>query len=346
METKILNRLFLAISLLSSFRVIAQEEKTSLIHVGLIYPISSHGKLAAEYSNKISIHALAGLSKNETGVAVAGVANLVKENASGVLVGGVANVVGSATDGVQVAGFMNIIRREANGLPIAGFLNLAESAGAAQVAGFANITKESVKGVQIAGFMNSARDANTQIAGFINVAKKVKGVQISGFINIAESSDYPIGFLNLIKNGEKSIALTVDETANTIVSFRSGGRILYGILGVGYNLKSDNKSLYGIEAGMGAHIPVADRFRVNAELATILLSDFKKGDYSKHVARLMPAFSVTRQLEIFAGPSFNFVELSKDKGGDLTDHYLWSDSKKDHFRGLSIGYSAGVQYKF
>ncbi|MBE9464551.1 hypothetical protein ACFP1I_04790 [Dyadobacter subterraneus] len=329
-----------------SISALAQEERTRLMHIGLIYPISSNGLNAAEFTNKLSLHAIGGVSKNETGVAISGVTTIIKENAKGVQISGVANVIGDSADGVQVAGFMNLIRHNAKGLPVAGFLNLSESAGAAQVAGFSNITRESVKGVQVSGFLNKAKDVNTQISGFMNIAKNVKGVQIAGLINIADSSDYTIALLNFVKNGEKSVGIIVDETATTIASFRSGGRVLYGIVGVGYNFKSDNNSLYGFETGLGAHILVAEKFRVNAELANLMLSDFKSGDYLKHTLRILPAFKFADRLEVFAGPSINYVDYSKGKGEDLTSHYLWKKKSEKDFKGLYLGFNVGVQYIF
>ena len=340
-------RISLAISLVLicfSISAKAQIEKTRLIHVGLIYPISSNGLNAVEFTNKFSLHAIGGISKNETGVAISGVASLIKENAKGVQISGVANVIGDSADGIQIAGFMNLIRHNAKGLPVAGFLNLSESAGPAQIAGFSNITRESVNGVQVAGFLNKSKNVNSQISGFINLAKNVKGVQIAGLINIADSSDYPIALLNFVKNCEKSIGITVDETATTIASFRSGGRVLYGILGVGYNLKSDSKSLYGLEAGLGAHIPITSKFRVNAELANLMLTDFKSGDYYKNTLRILPAYKIADKFEIFAGPSFNYVKYSKEKGNDLNNHYLWKKSGEKDFKGLYLGFNVGIQY--
>src|SRR5690606_22674579 len=134
-------------------------------------------------------------------------------------------------------------------------------------AGFANFVVDSVTGSQFAGFINVAKDIKgTQFAGFINIARKVKGAQIAGFINIADSSDTPIGLLNIIKTGEKSIGVSVDDQLTTLVTFRSGGKILYGILGAGYNFENE-KEQYAFEAGLGAHFFNGPRFRIHAELA-------------------------------------------------------------------------------
>ena len=320
------------------------EERTSVAHIGFIYPLSTNGKNAADYSNLFSLHAIAGLSKSETGVAISGISLLIKDKAKGLQISGVSNVILNSAEGVQVAGITNVIRHEAKGVQIAGFMNFGEEAGAVQVAGFGNVTSKNVKGLQLSGFLNRTENVNTQISGFMNIAKNVKGIQLAGLINIADSSDYPIGILNFVKNGEKSISLTVDETATVMASFRSGGRVLYGILGLGYNVKSDNKSLYGIEAGLGAHIPVSNKFRVNAEVATQTLSDFKSGDHFKNTLRILPAFRLTPQFEIFGGPGLNYVDYSKGKGDGLVSRYLWKEVRGEDFRGLYLGFNAGVHF--
>jgi hypothetical protein len=95
--------------------------------------------------------------------------------------------------------------------------------------------------VLIAGLSNTVGKSynGLQIAGLVNVARHVSGVQIAGVVNIADDSDCPVGLINLIKNGEKGIALTYSETGSTVVSFRSGGKITYGIVGIGYNHKTE-----------------------------------------------------------------------------------------------------------
>ncbi len=162
---------------------------------------------------------------------VAGVLNQIKGEAQGAQIAGFANVTGSA-DGAQVAGFANISKdaeacswRGSATVPVIPMHRLQ---------GFANVAKSS-EAAQVAGFINVAKEANTQVAGFINIAKKVSGVQISGLINIAEESNYPIGLINIIKKGEKQIGVSVDETGNTLINFRSGGKVLYGIVGAGIN---------------------------------------------------------------------------------------------------------------
>lgn len=61
------------------------------------------------------------------------------------------------------------------------------------------------------------------------------------------------------------VAVTYDALGSTVATFRSGGRYTYGIIGIGYNHKTENNSLVA-EGGFGAHIPVTSWFRINNEL--------------------------------------------------------------------------------
>ncbi|MBO9616183.1 MAG: hypothetical protein J7619_26045 [Dyadobacter sp.] len=354
---------FISILLItSSFGAMAQRDSTAAVHVGFIYPVSSNGKHAASITNRFSLHAIAGLSKAETGASIAGVANVVKQNVSGVQmagaanviggsasgaqISGVANVIGGGATGVQLAGFSNITGGGASGAQMAGFLNLAEASGAAQVAGFANIAKKDAKGLQLAGFLNKGGEVNTQVAGFANVAKKVKGVQLAGFINIADSSDYPIAIFNFIKNGEKSVAVTFDETMTGIVSFRSGGRVLYGIAGIGYNFRDNAKAMYAAEGGLGAHIPLSGPLRINLEAVGTTLTDFHGGSYNKNSLRILPALRLGSGFEAFAGPTLNYVSYERENDYDFIKKYIWKNNSSKDFQGLFVGFNVGVQYLF
>jgi hypothetical protein len=311
-------------------------------NIGLTYPISSNGTRAKLYTNTFSLNAVIGLSASEKGVSLAGLSNIVFDSASGLQVAGFSNFIFNHAKGIQLAGFMNFIRNGSSGLLAAGFINVTGSAGGVNLAGFGNICHRNASAVQVAGFINKAANAGTQVAGFINIAKKVKGVQIAGFINIADSSDYPIGIVNIIKNGEKTIGVSTDETLTTLLSFRSGGRRLYGIAGIGYNNKG-RRQLAAWEAGLGWHLALTDNFRLNTELVSIGLSDFKNGEYFRSSLRVLPALRLTHRIEIFAGPSFNYLYADKGQGADLITHYLWSDKNSNNgLHGLYFGWTGGL----
>lgn len=341
-------------ALLLSLTSFAQETKTSPFHIGILYPISSNGIHAADYINSCSIHAIAGLSGGERGFCASGFANVIAGSASGFVAGGFANIIKEEAKGAQVAGFMNCTGSSAEGLQAAGFMNLASNGSAAQLAGFTNVVAGNMEGfqgagcmniaanadVQVAGFINVANNVHTQIAGFINVAKKVKGTQI-GVINIAEENKNPIGIVNIIKNGEKNIGITVDESLTTMTTFRSGGRNLYGIIGAGYNMKNA-QLLWAVETGLGVHAPISKNFRLNFEISASSLTDFTEDAYFKSSFRAFPSLMITDRWEVFAGPTFNFIEYSIYNEG-LDGSYFWSDTNWGSFYGFSFGAIGGVQ---
>jgi hypothetical protein len=348
----------------------AQSQKARPAHIGFIYPLSSNGAEAPQLTNNFSFHVLAGVSHQENSFCLSGITSLVKKNAFGVMISGVSNHIGNDAKGFQIAGVLNQIKNDAegvqmagvanvtgnaNGAQIAGFTNVARNVSGTQVAGFANSAKDvdaqvagfaniakNAEAVQVAGFINVAKDAGNQVAGFINVAKKVKGVQIAGFINIAEESNYPIGLINIIRNGERQIGLSIDEMGTTLLSFRSGGKVLYGILGAGYNFREDN-ARYALEGGIGAHFPISKAFRLNAEVVTSALSDMTDNVYFKSSCRILAALKVANRIEFFAGPSFNHLGYDRDQDDIMNDNYIWSRRNYNYFNGFFIGVTGGIQ---
>lgn len=327
-----------------------KNDSTALISrpadVGLIYPISTNGAAAARYSNLLSLQAIAGVSGSIRAAAFAGVANIVKGDARSGMFAGIANIIGGEAKGGQFAGIVNIDKKDFTGFQAAGLLNHTGNVQGVQMAGLSNLTHGESKGVQIAGLYNKANNAGTQIAGLINKAEKVKGLQISGLINIADSSDYPIGFINLIKHGEKNIGISTDQTLNTLLSLRSGGRVLYGIIGMGYHLEG-SYDLYALQAGIGAHLlPISPSFRINVEATQLVLTDFSNGHAFTYTLGILPEVRITSQLALFAGPTANLVlDYSHQKFSSLAPHYFWtSRGHSSHFIGAFAGVTGGVTF--
>ncbi|PMD90041.1 hypothetical protein BWI97_24325 [Siphonobacter sp. BAB-5405] len=333
----------------------AQDLQKSVAHIGLVYPLSSNGTHADRYSNSFSLHLLAGVSGAETGFSMAGLGSVVRQDAKGLMVSGLFNTIGGRAQGAQLsgllnraqsaratqlAGLLNVVSHETQGVQLAGVTNVAGTGKAVQVAGVGNVSRQSA--VQVAGVFNQSEEVHTQVAGLINVAKRVKGVQI-GVLNIADSSDYSIGLINLVKNGEKRISLSTDETLTGFLSFRSGGRVLYGLVGLGYNLKQPQQSLYGLEAGLGAHVLVREPYRVSLEAVTVTLTDFKKREYLRNSLRILPSVRFAKQWEFFLGPTINYVDFTRETSDDLRGIYLWSKQGTKHTQGLYLGVTAGLQ---
>ncbi len=366
----------LAILMISVFAN-AQNLHNDRVNIGFAYPISTNGTHAAADTNYFSLNLIAGVSAAERGFSFAGISAVVKNDVRGMMFAGFSNHVGKAADGMMFAGFMNsyaeakgmqfagftnISKGRVTGAQFSGFLNKATDIQGAQLAGFSNVARDvtgpqfagfsnvsrKIEGSQFSGFINTAEDVKgSQFAGFINVARKVSGVQFSGFINVADSSDYPIGIINIIRKGEKGIGLSIDENQTALLSFRSGGKVLYGIIAAGYNFKN-KEEVYAFEAGLGAHFLNTPVFRMNAEVLTQTLESFRWGEYFKTSFRLMPSLRPVPGLELFGGPAFNYVNTNTSEGRAVTDKYIrtWENRWGNNFEGIYIGFNAGINLLF
>lgn len=358
-NTKMIFRsIFIPIILLSNI-AFAQNTANCIGHFGLVYPISTNGSAAPQTSNDYSFHLLGGISKNENSICLSGISNVIIQNAKGLQLAGVSNIVmgkakglqlagvsniAASTYGAQISGLGNINKDSVEGVQIAGFHNMARTADV-QIAGFTNIAKHT-KGLQIAGFINVAQNVKGgQFAGFINIAKKVKGPQIAGFINIADSSEYPVGIINIIRNGDKSMGVSIDETGTGMLTFRSGSKKMYGILGVGYNF-AEPKMQYGMEAGIGARFPFSLLFKFNAEATVLTLSNFRNGAFMKSSFRFFPSMRIARSFEVFGGPTFSFTNTPAHLAEKFDIPYVWSRYSNGTFYGMNIGAIAGLQVHF
>lgn len=306
------------------------EEKPN-INIGLFYPISSNGIDAAEYTNIFSFNAIMGLSEEEKAFAMAGISNIIKENARG----------------LQFAGVHNYTGEETNGLQFAGLLNQAGSVQGAQFTSGVNIAKGNTRGVQFAALANRSKDVEGfQIAGLLNIAENVNGVQFGGLMNFADHSNFPIGLVNIIKNGRQSLGLSIDETLTSVASFRSGGTFTYGILGVGYNLKENDDTFLALEGGLGGHLFSSGRFSTDAELTAMTLENFDPGTFFRSRFQLLPKVELTPRLSIFAGPSLNYARTDFEAGNDLIPAALWRNHDMGKTQQIYLGFNSGLQLSF
>jgi hypothetical protein len=373
-----MKKIFLVVvcSVVSAAATFAQTDSIhrSGFHFSFVYPLSTHGIQAPKYTNGASFNMLAGISMNERAFALGGLANIVRRNAGGIqfagllnsvgndgnglMFAGLTNYAGNSYAGVQFAGLTNIARNNATGVQFAGLANMAGNATGIQFAGVANMAgnvegfqfsglvnvAKKVNGTQFAGLVNVAKKVSgVQFAGLVNVAKKVSGIQFAGLVNVADSSDCPIGILNIIKNGEKSIALSYSETGSTIVSFRSGGKITYGILGIGYNHKA-GKGSFVTEGGLGARIRCSERFGINNEIKIESFFSMDDATTFKAAYSLMPAFKLTPRVELFAGPSINYAQSDDPNRSNLfPGSYLWRKQEDARIKQVYVGYLVGIR---
>ena len=346
-----------------SFNVFSQEEKFTPYQINFGFPLSTTNiKEAKEFTNAFSINMLVGISKNEKSLALAGISNIISNNATGLQVAGLSNHIGNKGYGAAVAGLINTTKDSYCGLYVSGICNYSAMGTGLQIAGISNITKDinigvqisgvinyakDIKGVQIAGVTNIANDVKgLQFAGVMNKAKKVKGVQFASLLNIAEESNFPIALVNIIKNGKMGIALSYDIMNNAMLSFRSGGKYTYGILGVGYNNLVNDGSKLVAEAGYGIHIPINDMLEINNEFKATSVGFSNNKTCFNASYLLAPSFTFAEHYNIFGGVSFNYLYSNYVNSNDLIpSRCLWSKDGNYNQR-MFIGYQIGVQYVF
>lgn len=307
------------------------ESKKAAFQFSFLPPLSTNGFYSYQYTNKVSLNLLAGVSKNEEVFSLGGLSNVILQNAKGMQFAGLSNYIGNEGQGFQLAGITNINRNRFSGVQCAGLLNTASE----------------MKGFQFSGLANRAKDVKGfQLAGLINLAHQVEGVQMAGLINIADHSDFPIGLVNIIKNGEKSIAVTYDAIGNAVISFRSGGKYTYGILGIGYNHKTTGRSLV-TEGGLGAPIPVAAWFRIKNEIKFSSIGCTSSQPVFNVNYSVIPAFRIGTHFELIAGANINYM-VSKNINNDkiFPHHSLWKKYGHTKLQQLYLGYSVGLGYIF
>ena len=371
--------IILIISLLLFLNVFSQEDKFRPVQINFGFPLSTiNMKEAKSYTNAFSINLLVGISKNERSLSLSCLSNIVANNATGLQIAGISNHIGNKGygiavagiantagfyNGIQIGGISNFTKDSNIGLQIGGIANYSGSTKGLMLGGIANITKDSNIGLQIGGIINYSGSAKGlmlggisnisgdiigfQFAGVMNVAKNVKGVQFASIINIADDSDFPIAFINIIKNGKMGVSLSYDILNNTVLSFRSGGKYTYGILGVGYNAKVNDGSKIMAEAGYGIHIPVNHLFEINNEFKATSVGFSNDKTCYNFAYLLAPSVTFWNHYNIFGGVSFNYLNSNYEESNDLLPKkYLWSKDTNDNAQRMYIGYQIGLQYVF
>lgn len=350
--------------------------KRSVFHFSFIPPLSTHGLLAGEYTNGASVNLLAGISRNEDAFTFGGLANVIRHNAGGLQFTGLCNYTGNNGRGMQLGGLANIVGNSYRGFLFGGLINTAKDMEGFQSGGLGNVA-DSLKGLQLGGLINiagqtkgvqfgglgnisgdmkgfqfgglgniSGRVNGFQFGGLFNIARQVEGVQFAGLVNIAESCDYPIALLNIIRDGEYALGVSYNETGTILLTFRSGGRITYGILGVGYNYKTEGSG-FTTEGGFGIHIPVTRWLRINNEIKGGVCSNFSDDPTFYTNYALLPAFRLNPHVEIFAGPSLNYLQSDDTANTKIfPDHSLWKKYGDSRLQQIYIGFQAGAHYIF
>ncbi|WP_339900871.1 hypothetical protein [uncultured Cyclobacterium sp.] len=346
----------------------------SPMQVSLTPGLSSQGVFNSQMINNFSLNILGGYTAGVEGLEIAGIFNINQKDVKAFQVAGIFNMTGGDVDGFQASGIHNFVYGKVNGfqvggiynhvkgevnggqvagiynfsqgssdIQIAGLLNKTDQANVLQIAGLSNRADRSTGAFQIAGLNNySQGEVSYQIAGLVNKAEHVSGVQLAGLINIAKSSDYPIGLINLIENGRKSLAVGIDETGIGQITFRSGGRKLYGIVGLG--MRELSERMYGLDLGFGLHVLDKKKLLMDFEFVNRQITDFSEFSNNTSFFRLIPAYKLGDRLSIMGGPSIGFTVFDKNWEYPSPGYVLAGRTTKNGRYALHAGFYAGVAY--
>jgi hypothetical protein len=311
--------------------------------ISLTPGLSSHGMFNSQVINHVSINLIGGYTAGIDGVELSGGFNIDRSDVKYFQAASLFNFVGGNFKGVQLAGLYNHVVNKASGVQVSGILNISHNfLSGVQISTTANFA-DSARGIQITGILNKTKTvAGSQIASVLNMAKKVKGIQI-GLINIADSSDYTLGVLNLVKNGEKSIAISADNASTLHLEFRSGGRTLYGLVGYEYNNAS---SISGLDLGFGVHTLRKKQFGLDMEYTSQNGTNFNDSKASINSLKFLPTYTFHHHFRLFIGPTLNLASSAVDNplktSGWVINHHFDNGNKIV----WSTGFTYGLQFLF
>lgn len=305
-----------------------------------------------------------------TGVQAAGIVNLTGGQVTGVQAAGIGNHTGGSLSGIQAAGIYNYATSSHESLQAAGIVNLSLKGSGVQMAGITNlVASEGVK-FQAAGIANLSKGtANVQIAGVANLADtaycqigvvnvvRARSFQL-GLVNVRDSADgVMLGLVNIVKQKEgRVLELEVagGEFINAMVSFRSGTRKLYGIIGMGGSFRDD---FISSAAGLGTSVTLGQRAALNFELIQHNLfahydRDSKRfrghSDYLNMLSqvRILAEVKLANHLKLFAGPVLNYYIARNTEANSLLTSAPYSIWNRDgRFRQEAwVGFSAGLRF--
>lgn len=304
----------------------SQHNQKKIFNIGLFGILSTNGEDSENITNNLSIGIIHTYSDHIRGLSIAPF-----------------NHVFSTMHGLQL-GLINSTNKEVRGVQL-GFANQTAILSGLQI-GFGNELKaEKSQGIQI-GMLNFQKQGALQI----------------GIFNHAEHNDCPIGFVNIIKDGQQEYGITIDEMTNLMAIARTGGKYTYGIVGAGYSFGSPHNQMI-VELGLGARMHLSNRFKIDTEISMAALTQpkletqrkkeerEKRGEelnfYSaqKFTLRILPNLKIGNRIRISAGPTLNYMYTHQASNEKLfPSQHLWRKFEGNNLKQLHIGWNLGVYY--
>jgi hypothetical protein len=299
----------------------------------------------------------------------AGLVNVGKSSGKG-LQAGLVNWMGGSLDGLQ-AGLVNVAGGNGKGSQY-GLVNWTRSSHQGAQAGLVNISRQNSTGLQ-AGLVNVTGDSFTGLqTGLVNVSgEEGKSAQI-GLVNISQNPNvFPIGLINLVKDGIFHPAVFTDDMLFANLSLRTGSKYFYTIWITGFkhfdvsdkdetwtSFSDDNgENYYTSRIGLGGELPLGPIFlNLDVTAGSMIFIEkekiesegfgitFESSSTLMAQARLSVGFELFEHLGAFAGVSYDYF-YSWSNSSPLPENMLngklsWGDKHNTH----RIGFFAGIQF--
>jgi hypothetical protein len=293
----------------------AQETTWVPFNIGMIpyVDVNSH---FVRPRNNVSVDGIVGVASGLDGVAVSGVAGVVRGPARGLQLAGVSGYVDGDLDGVQLGGVVSATRGRVAGLQLSGAVGYAGRLDGAQI-------------------------------GVVNVAGRVRGLQL-GIVNVAEEVDgATIGVINIVrKNGRHEIELSTSNTAAFFAATKLGTKSVYSVLGIGLQ-PVRGKLSWMPTFGLGGSIPIEERGFLNVEALASAVNVGAELDRDTILGqlRLAGGYRVMDGLSFFGGP---VLDVLRSRSGKRLSDISYTPTLTTFHDGwvpvdVGLGFAAGVQ---
>lgn len=193
--------------------------------------IGTNHRLSGSVTNDFSVNLLAGYSRGNRILELAGLGNITRENMTGLQAAGVFNILRGNASGMQAAGIYNYVGGTLSGVQASGAVNVAGYGknAAFQAAGLLNLVPHGRFAVQAAGVANHADTVTVfQAAGVWNGAGTLLyGAQVAGVSNHARYADAAVqiaGLTNSVGHGKiRTQIASLANTADTLYGVQISG---------------------------------------------------------------------------------------------------------------------------
>lgn len=316
------------------------------VQLSLVPGLGTHGKMAAQIDDKVSINVLGGYSGGVEGAQVGSLFNIVRRDVTGAQAAGLFNLVGGDVEGAQMAGLYN-------GTP--GYMHGAQASGIAsrtggtmhgtqfsgvysealgnmrgvQASGVVSFARRRMHSLQLGGVANLALDTmqGAQLAGVVNIAKHSKGFQL-GLINVADTSEGAmLGLLNVVRRGGvHELSISSNEVVLLNASLKTGTPKLYTILTAGTT--PGPEKVYAFGAGLGRKMRLGKHLSLVPEVSArqLYLGTWDEGPNLLSRGELMLSWKVAKGVQLMAGPSVSvyYTKQTREVEGFGFDIPRWS----------------------